>query len=63
LKVGQICCQIIAHYNKGGPAALTTSLLGDRNSPSQPAMWTGADDAFLDLYEVTARAIRTRWPG
>jgi hypothetical protein len=33
------------------------------NEPeNQPAMWTGTDDQYFQLYEVTAKAIKSRWP-
>lgn len=64
-KWAQVCCQIIRHYNEGWAGGFHHGIRYWEiwNEPeNQPAMWTGTDTQFLELYEVTARAIKSGWP-
>lgn len=61
----EICCGIIAHYNEGWADGFRHHIRYWEiwNEPeNQPAMWTGSDDQYFQLYEVAAKAIKTRWP-
>jgi hypothetical protein len=61
----QTCCQVIRHYNQGWAGGFHYGIRYWEiwNEPeNQPAMWTGTDDQFFQLYEVTAKAIKSRWP-
>jgi len=64
-KWAEVCCQIIRHYNEGWAGGFHHGIRYWEiwNEPeNQPAMWTGTDDQYFALYEVTARAIKARWP-
>lgn len=64
-KWADICCAIIRHYNEGWAGGFRHKIRYWEiwNEPeNQPAMWTGTDDQFFQLYEVTAKAIKARWP-
>ncbi|MFO1497791.1 MAG: hypothetical protein U1G07_05255 [Verrucomicrobiota bacterium] len=65
IKWAEICCAIIRHYNEGWASGFHHNIRYWEiwNEPeNQPAMWTGTDEQFLQLYEVTAKAIKARWP-
>ncbi|HOW64939.1 MAG TPA: hypothetical protein P5186_20135 [Candidatus Paceibacterota bacterium] len=64
-KWAEICCGIIRHYNEGWAEGFRHDIRYWEiwNEPeNQPAMWTGTDGQYFELYEVTARAIKARWP-
>lgn len=64
-KWADICCSIIRHYNEGWAGGFRHNIRYWEiwNEPeNQPAMWTGTDDQYFQLYEVTAKAIKARWP-
>jgi xylan 1,4-beta-xylosidase len=64
-KWAEICCAIIRHYNQGWAGGFQHNIRYWEiwNEPeNQPAMWTGTDDQYFQLYEVTAKAIKARWP-
>ena len=64
-KWADICCAIIRHYNEGWAGGFRHNIRYWEiwNEPeNQPAMWTGTDDQYFQLYEVTAKAIKARWP-
>jgi xylan 1,4-beta-xylosidase len=64
-KWAEICCGIIRHYNEGWAAGFHYNIRYWEiwNEPeNQPAMWTGTDEQYFELYEVTAKAIKARWP-
>ena len=65
-KWAEICCAIIRHYNEGWADGFHYNIRYWEiwNEPeNQPAMWTGTDDQYFQLYEITAKAIKARWPG
>ena len=65
-KWADICCGIIRHYNDGWAGGFQYNIRYWEiwNEPeNQPAMWTGTDEQYFQLYEVTAKAIKARWPG
>ena len=64
-KWAQICCGIIRHYNEGWADGFHHDIRYWEiwNEPdNKPAMWTGTDDQFLELYEVVAKTIKKQWP-
>lgn len=64
-KWADICCAIIRHYNEGWADGFHYNIRYWEvwNEPeNQPAMWTGTDNQYFELYEVTAKAIKARWP-
>ncbi|MCX6930422.1 MAG: hypothetical protein NT154_45540 [Verrucomicrobia bacterium] len=64
-KWADICCGIIRHYNEGWADGFRYNIRYWEvwNEPeNQPAMWTGTDDQYFQLYERTAKAIKARWP-
>ena len=64
-KWADICCNVIRHYNEGWAGGFRHNIRYWEiwNEPeNQPAMWTGTDDQYFQLYEVTAKAIKARWP-
>ncbi len=61
----EICCGLIRHYNEGWASGFRHQIRYWEiwNEPeNRPAMWTGTDDQYFRLYEVTAKAIKARWP-
>lgn len=64
-KWAQVCAGVVRHYNEGWAGGLR---LGIRdweiwNEPeNQPACWTGTDEDYFRLYEVTARTLKSLWP-
>ncbi len=64
-KWAAICLGIIRHYNEGWADGFRHGIPYWEiwNEPDiGPAMWTGTEEEFLRLYEITARAIKTRIP-
>ena len=64
-KWADICCAIVRHYNEGWAGGFQHNIRYWEiwNEPeNQPAMWTGTDNQYFQLYEVTAKAIKARWP-
>ena len=64
-KWAAVCQGIIRHYNEGwaGGFRLGIPYWEIWNEPeNRPAMWTGNDEDYFRLYEVTAKAIKSRWP-
>ncbi len=51
------CVQIVRHYKD------SVAYWEIWNEPeNRPAMWTGTDEQFLELYEITAKAIKKEFP-
>ncbi|MDX1951957.1 MAG: hypothetical protein SFY81_07210 [Verrucomicrobiota bacterium] len=64
-KWAEICAHIVRHYNQGwaGGHHYGIQYWEIWNEPdNRPAMWTGTDQQFLQLYSVTARLLKTRFP-
>lgn len=64
-KWAEVCCAVIRHYNEGWAGGFHHHIRYWEiwNEPeNQPAMWTGTDAQYFQLYEVTAKAIKARWP-
>jgi len=64
-KWAEICCGIIRHYNEGWAGGFRHNIRYWEiwNEPeNQPAMWTGTDEQYFQLYETTAKVIKARWP-
>ncbi len=65
-KWADICCHVIAHYNEGWAGGFQHGIQYWEiwNEPeNQPAMWTGKDEQYFELYETAAKTIKARWPG
>ena len=61
----QICLGIIRHYNEGWANGFRHDIRYWEiwNEPeNRPAMWTGTDDQFLQLYASAARGIKQQFP-
>lgn len=61
----QICLGIIRHYNEGWAQGFRHDIRYWEiwNEPDvRPAMWTGTDAQFFQLYETAATAIKARFP-
>lgn len=64
-KWAAICIGIIRHYREGWAGGFNAGVAYWEiwNEPDiGPAMWTGTEEEFLRLYEITARAIKARFP-
>lgn len=64
-KWAEVCCRIISHYNDGwgGGKRWGIQYWEIWNEPeNQPAMWTGTSEQFFELYALTAKEIKRRWP-
>lgn len=60
-----ICAGIVAHYNEGWAGGFRHGIRYWEiwNEPDvRPAMWTGSDEEFFRLYEVTARTLKSKFP-
>ncbi len=61
-----VCAGIVRHYNEGWASGFRFGIRYWEiwNEPeNRPVMWTGTDAQFLELYRVTARALRKEFPG
>ena len=61
-----VCAGIVRHYNEGWAGGFRHGIRHWEiwNEPeNRPVMWTGTDAQFLELYRVTARALRKEFPG
>lgn len=64
-KWAKICLGIISHYNEGWANGFHHNIQYWEiwNEPDvKPAMWTGTDEQYFKLYEITAKAIKSRFP-
>lgn len=64
-KWAAICVGIIRHYNQGWAGGFRHDIRYWEiwNEPeNRPAMWTGDDEDYFRLYEVTAKAIKAHFP-
>jgi len=64
-KWSEICSGIIRHYNEGWSGGFHHGIRYWEiwNEPeNQPAMWTGTDAQYFQLYEVASKAMKARWP-
>ncbi|MCB1097337.1 MAG: family 43 glycosylhydrolase [Verrucomicrobiae bacterium] len=60
-----VCIGIIRHYNEGWADGHHQGIKYWEiwNEPeNKPAMWTGTDAQYLELYAATSKAIKSRWP-
>jgi hypothetical protein len=60
-----ICVGIIRHYNDGWAGGFQLGITHWEiwNEPeNRPAMWTGNDDQFLELYRITSKKIKDVFP-
>ncbi len=64
-KWAQICLGIIRHYNEGWANGFHYGIQYFEiwNEPeNRPAMWTGTDEQFVDLYRTAAEEIKRTYP-
>ena len=64
-KWADICLHIIKHYNEGWADGFHYGIKYWEiwNEPeNRPAMWTGTDEQFFELYHVTAKTLKTAFP-
>lgn len=64
-KWAEICLGIIRHYNEGWASGFHRGIRYWEiwNEPeNRPAMWSGTDEDYFQLYRVTAKTIRARYP-
>ena len=64
-KWAAVCVGIIRHYNEGWASGFQHDIAYWEiwNEPDvRPAMWTGTDEQFFRLFEVTAKTIKQRFP-
>lgn len=64
-KWAAICCGIIRHYNEGWAGGFRHGIQYWEiwNEPDvRPAMWTGNDEKFFQLFEITAKTIKAWFP-
>lgn len=64
-KWAAICLGIVRHYNEGWANGFHHNIRYWEiwNEPeNRPAMWTGTDDDFFQLYKITARILKSRYP-
>jgi hypothetical protein len=62
----EICCHIISHYNEGWASGFRHRITDWsiwEEPDTVPMLFTGAMEEYLDLYCVTAKAIKERFPG
>lgn len=60
-----VCSQIVRHYTEGWGNGFHYNIKYWEiwNEPeNRPAMWTGTDDQFLQLYRVTAKKLKADFP-
>ncbi len=64
-KWAEICFGIVRHYDEGWAKGFKYKIRYWEiwNEPdNKPAMWTGTDEQFLELFEVTAKTLKSRRP-
>lgn len=63
-KWARICEHIIMHYNKGWANGFKYNIEYWEiwNEPENPPMWTGNKKQFLELYKVTSKYLKAKFP-
>lgn len=64
-KWARVCLGIVRHYNEGWAGGHRHGIRYWEiwNEPeNRPVMWTGSDEDYLQLYEITAQTIKTAFP-
>jgi len=64
-KWAAVCVGIVRHYNEGWAGGFHHKIRYWEiwNEPeNRPAMWTGTDEQYYELYTTTAKAIKSRFP-
>ena len=64
-KWAEIALHVVKHYNDGWADGFRYNIQYWEiwNEPeNQPAMWTGTDDEFFNLYQTTAKKIKRHYP-
>lgn len=65
-KWAEVCLRIIRHYNHGWANGTQHNIRYWEiwNEPeNRPAMWTGTDEEFFELYAITSKKIKSAYPG
>ena len=70
-KWAEICAHIIAHYNDGWADGFNLGIRyweiwnEPENSPdiNENPMWKGTAEQYFELYDASAKLIKSRWPG
>ena len=63
-KWARICEHIIMHYNKGWANGFNYGIEYWEiwNEPENPPMWTGTKEQFLELYKVSSKYLKEKFP-
>ena len=63
-KWARICEHIIMHYNKGWANGFEYGIdyWEIWNEPENPPMWTGTKEQFLELYKVSSKYLKEKFP-
>ena len=63
-KWARICANIVRHYNHGWANGFHYGIEYWEiwNEPENPPMWTGTEEAFFELYRVTANLLKREFP-
>ena len=63
-KWAEICCNIIAHYNKGWADGFHYDIeyWPIWEEPHNPSLWAGSWEDYIRLYVITAKKIKQRFP-
>ncbi len=65
LKWAKICEHVIMHYNEGWANGFHHGIEYWEiwNEPENPPMWTGTKDEFFELYRVSSKYLKSKFPG
>jgi hypothetical protein len=63
-KWARICERIIMHYNKGWANGFNFGIEYWEiwNEPENPPMWTGTKEQFLELYKISSKYLKAKFP-
>lgn len=64
-KWARVCEHIIRHYNNGWANGFNYNIEYWEiwNEPENPPMWTGTKEQFLELYKVSSKYLKEKFPG
>lgn len=65
LKWAKICEHVIMHYNEGWADGFRYGIEYWEiwNEPENPPMWTGTKEDFFELYKVSSKYLKSKFPG
>ena len=63
-KWARVCEHIIMHYNKGWANGFNYNIEYWEiwNEPENPPMWTGTKEQFLELYKISSKYLKAKFP-